>query len=143
MANYVQPEDLRQEIEKYQKTCKFHENGKIKKRGKVTPELGKMIQSIAEGLAKKPNWSGYTWKEDMISEAKLMILLYMHNYKPEKMKNPFSYLNKFCENAFKQYIHKQKNHSEIKQNLYDKKDILLEDAGDESLNYEVFANKNK
>ena len=143
---YINPEELKFELVEYKKTCDFAEDDKgkmkIKKRKQISRKLGQMIQEIAEGLSSKGNWSGYTWKEDMVSEAKLMVFLYMHNYK-EEYKNPFNYISKLCENAFIQFVQKNNKHSSTKQKLYDNKDILfdLEENNVDSINYELFADK--
>lgn len=143
--NYVDPNQLREELMKYKETCEFTEKRgslKIKKRGVISDKLAQMVQEIAEGLSSKGNWSGYTWREDMVSEAKLMVLLYMHNYK-EEYKNPFNYISKLCENAFIQFVQKSNKHSQTKQKLYDNKDVLFdsEDNNMDSINYELFADK--
>jgi hypothetical protein len=52
---YVSPEELSKELKKYKETCKYHSNGKIKERGKVSNRLGEIILNIVEGLARKGN----------------------------------------------------------------------------------------
>lgn len=58
---YVLNSDLIPEIIKFKDTCKYDDNGKyIKCSGVMSPELGKMIYLIADGMSKKSNFYGYT-----------------------------------------------------------------------------------
>jgi len=88
-----------------------------------------MIFEIAKNFASKGSYSGYTWKEDMISESVLTCLKYMHNFDPNKQKypNPFAYFTTIIYHSFLNYIKKQKKHSEIKDICYKKINLLEED----------------
>ena len=101
---YVKNSELMPHIYEYRET------------GKVSEELGSMILKIASNYANKGNFYGYTWKEDMVGEAVLTCIKYMHNFDPMKQKrpNPFAYFTTVIRNAFLNYIRKQKKHSEIK-----------------------------
>lgn len=96
-----------------------------------------MIFKIAKNYASKGNFSGYTWKEDMRSEAVLTCLKYMHNFDPNKQKypNPFAYFTTIIYHSFLNYIKKQKKHSEIKDICYKKIDLLSDDRNDDYNNY--------
>lgn len=37
----------------------------------MSDELGRMIIKIADGIARKPNFSGYTWINDMKAERNI------------------------------------------------------------------------
>lgn len=88
--------------------------------GKVSEELGAMILKIATNYANKGSFYGYTWKDDMVAEAVMTCLKYMHNFNPMKQKrpNPFAYLTTIIHNSFLNYIRKQKKHSKIKDICY-------------------------
>lgn len=87
-----------------------------KETGKVSEELGAMLLKIATNYANKGSFYGYTWKEDMVGEAILTCLKYLHNFDPMKQKrpNPFAYFTTVIHNSFLNYIRKQKKHSDIK-----------------------------
>ena len=87
---------------------------KFKEDGVASEELGQMLLAIATKLSTKGNFAGYTWRQDMISEAVLTCIKYLRNFKPEKSQNPFAYVTQICKNSFKAYIKKQKTHSLIK-----------------------------
>jgi DNA-directed RNA polymerase specialized sigma subunit len=63
---------------------------------------------IATHLAQKPNFSNYTFKEDMISDGIENCLQYIDNFDPEKSKNPFSYFTQIIWYAFIRRINKEK-----------------------------------
>ena len=135
---YVKNKDLLIEIIKYKKT------------GIISEELGEMIFKIAKNYATKGNFSGYTYIQDMISEAVLTCLKYMHNFNPNKYKypNPFAYFTTIIYHSFLNYIRKQKKHSEIKDICYKRIDLLEEDKYNDyylikAINYQVLRSLDK
>ena len=100
--------------------------------GIVSEELGKALLTIAENYANKGNFHGYTWKEDMVSEAVLTCIRYMHNFDPMRFSkpNPFAYFTSIIRNAFLNYIRRQKKHSAIKDWCYQNYDIMSENCDD-------------
>jgi len=80
----------------------------------ITPFIGDCFYKIAKKYSTRPNFSGYTYKEDMISEAVLVCLKYAHNFNPEKSNNAFAYFTQYCHNAFIQYISKENRFSDFK-----------------------------
>lgn len=101
---------------------------KYKESGKYSEGLGGMFMQVATNLSNKSNFIGYSWKDEMISEAVLTCIKYSKNFNPEKSKNAFAYITQICYNAFRNYIKKQKKHSTMKQQLYEKKDLVMEDV---------------
>jgi DNA-directed RNA polymerase specialized sigma24 family protein len=101
---YVKNSDLLPHIHEYRET------------GIVSEELGGYLYKIAFNYANKGSFYGYTWKEDMVSEAVLTCIKYMYNFNPmaQKRPNPFAYFTTIIHNAFLNYIRKQKKHSKIK-----------------------------
>jgi len=114
-----------------------------KKTGKISEELGGMFIQVASNLSKKGNFSGYTWKKDMVDDAVFTCVKYSKNFNEEKSTNAFAYITQICYNAFRNYIKKQKKHSNIKQHLYDRKDIIMSDSkyAYVSIDYTKFKNE--
>ena len=121
---YVRNADLLIEIANWQATKK------------MSNELGRMIQKIAEGLSRKPNWAGYTWIQDMRAEAVLTVIKYLYNFNIEKSKNPFAYISTIVTNSYIGYLNTAKKHSKIKQALFDAIVDELDDTGYTKPNYE-------
>lgn len=111
--NYVDNEKLLTEVKRYIDT------------GHKSEKLGEMIFLIATKYSEKGSFAGYSWKDDMISEAVLTCMKYMHNFDVEKKDaNPFAYFSKVIHNAFLNFIAKQKKHSNIKDICYKNMDSL-------------------
>lgn len=77
--NYVNNPDFLQALVAYKEACKEAEDS-----GDKTPQVpeyvGKCIMLISQRLATKPNFSGYTYKEEMISDGIENCLQYIHNF---------------------------------------------------------------
>jgi len=99
---------------------------KFKEDGVASEELGQMLIAIATKLSTKGNFSNYTWRQDMISEAVLTCIKYLKNFNPEKSQNPFAYITQICKNSFKAYIKGQNKHSVIKDSCYKYYEILVD-----------------
>jgi hypothetical protein len=54
--------------------------------------LGECFLKIATHLSYKPNFVNYMFREDMISDGIENCVQYIHNFDPEKSKNPFALL---------------------------------------------------
>lgn len=111
--HYVNNKHLYEQLVAYLALCKEAEKSGDEK-PKVPEYIGECIFEIAERRARKWNFTGYAFKEDMISEAALTCLKYMHNFDPEKTQNPFAYFSQIVFNAFKMKIKKEKKALYIK-----------------------------
>jgi hypothetical protein len=68
--------------------------------GEMTPGLAMSAKHIVTNYAKRPNFNGYTFIEDMIGDALLAITIAWHKFDPEKSENPFAYFTAVTHNAF-------------------------------------------
>ena len=82
-------------------------------RPKVSEYLGKAILDMANHLATKPNFSGYTWLSDMISDGYINCLAYMHNFDLEKT-NGHAYISMILWRSYVTRIKRENNNSKIK-----------------------------
>lgn len=111
--NYVNNADLLEALIEYQKKCKEAEDSGDEK--PIVPNyIGKCIYQIATRLATKPNFSGYSYKDDMISDGIENCLQYMHNFDAEKSQNPFAYFTQIIWYAFLRRIQKEKKQMYIR-----------------------------
>lgn len=111
--NYVNNPDLLQALIDYKDACKDAEDSGDKL-PQVPEYVGKCILLIAQRLATKPNFSGYSYKEEMISDGIENCLQYIHNFDPEKSSNPFAYFTQIIWYAFLRRIQKEKKQTYIK-----------------------------
>jgi hypothetical protein len=86
-TNYLSGEALRNEIA-------FSKN-----LGHVTNKLAKMFQLMIDRMSLKFSYKDPKDREDCKSEAMLRLLLYYHNYTPEKSKNAFAYMSQIIKNG--------------------------------------------
>jgi DNA-directed RNA polymerase specialized sigma subunit len=105
--NYVNNKDLLESLIQYKEACKEAEDSG-EEIPRVPDYIGECIFMIANRLATKPNFSGYSYKDDMISDGIENCLQYIHNFDPEKSKNPFAYFTQIIWYAFLRRIQKEK-----------------------------------
>lgn len=76
--------------------------------------IGECIFHIANRLAYKPNFINYTYRDDMISDGIENAVMAIHNFDPEKSKNPFAYFTQIIWFAFIRRIQKEKKQLYVK-----------------------------
>lgn len=62
--------------------------------------IGQCITYIATNLARSPKYSGYSYKDEMISDAIENAIAYIHCFDPNKSTNPFAYFTRATLCAF-------------------------------------------
>ena len=82
--------------------------------------IGECFLKIANHLSFKPNFVNYMFKEDMISDGIENCVQYIHNFNPEKSKNPFAYFTQIIHYAFLHRIQREKRQLEIKNKILEK-----------------------
>lgn len=114
------------------------ENGEPKPR--ITNYLGECFLKIATHLSYKPNFVNYMFKDDMICDGIENCVRYIHNFDPEKSKNPFSYFTQIIYFAFLRRISTEKKQLEIKNKILERTDFdEVFDANDlDSSNYSEY-----
>lgn len=130
-SNYILNADLLKEIVVYKET------------GIASELLGKMLLDIANHFSTKGNFSGYTWRKDMVGDAVLTCLKYIRSFNPEKSSNAFAYVTQIIKNSFVAHIKLQKRHLEIRDVCVEKYVDLMEDGkyynNINSIDYRVLA----
>ena len=101
----------------------------------VTDYIGSCFLKIANGLSYRPNFINYTYRQDMISDGIENCLQYIHNFDPEKSKNPFSYFTQIIYYAFIRRIQKEKKQSHVKHMMIEKQDYVpfVTNPGDDTI----------
>jgi DNA-directed RNA polymerase specialized sigma24 family protein len=111
--NYVNNKDLLAALIEHKEKCaEAEECGD--KNPQVPDYIGKCIMLIAQRLATRPNFSGYMYKDEMVSDGIENCLQYIHNFNPEKSQNPFAYFTQIIWYAFLRRISKEKKQMYIK-----------------------------
>ena len=99
--------------------------------------IGECFLKIANHLSFKPNFVNYMFKDDMICDGIENCVRYVHNFSPEKSKNPFAYFTQIIYYAFLRRIQHEKKQLEIKNKILEKTNFdEVFDANDlDSSNY--------
>lgn len=98
---------------------------------KVSDYIATSIIKIAEGLAHRPNFSGYTFKDDMIGDGIENCIAYIDNYK-RTATNPFAYFTQIIWYAFIRRINKEKKQTYIKYKSISNSEVFSVQDGDDS-----------
>ena len=117
--HYVNNRELLEALIVYRaKVAHAKENDLQKPR--ITNYLGECFLKIATHLSYKPNFVNYMFREDMISDGIENCVQYIHNFDPEKSRNPFAYFTQIIHYAFLRRIQKEKKQLEIKTKIIEK-----------------------
>ena len=112
--NYVSNEELFDEIVKYKKKVQSYKDRGWTKRPKMQDRLGEIIMLIANKLSNRPNFIGYTYKDEMVSDGIENVIKYVDKFDDIKYKNAFAYVTQILFFAFVRRISKEKEQAEIK-----------------------------
>jgi DNA-directed RNA polymerase specialized sigma subunit len=91
---------------------------------RVPDDIGKIFMSIANRLSYKSNFINYAFREDMISDGIENCIQYIHNFNPEKSKNPFAYFTQIIYYAFLRRIQKEKKQLYVKYKSLENSQIM-------------------
>ena len=117
--HYVNNKQLLEALIVYrEKVAHAKENDLPKPR--ITNYLGECFLKIATHLSYKPNFVNYMFRDDMISDGIENCVQYIHNFDPEKSRNPFAYFTQIIHYAFLRRIQREKRQLEIKNKILEK-----------------------
>lgn len=88
----------------------------------MTNNLVKMLTTLCDRYATRPQFSGYSYVEDMKGYAMYMIVRTWRAFNPEKGSNPFAFYTQCIKNSFIQYLNKESDERNLR-------DMLLLEAG--------------
>lgn len=111
--NYINNAEFLEAVKDYKKLClEAEDSGDDAPR--IPNYIGECIFKISTRLASRPNFSGYTYKDDMISDGLENAIQALGNFDPEKSSNPFAYFTQIIWYAFLRRIDKEKKQLYIK-----------------------------
>ena len=116
MTHYVNNKMLLECIEKYQK----QKNDAIQNNTtlpKIPEYFGEAIIQIATRFSRRSNFIGYSFRDEMISDAIEHALVAADKFDPNKSSNPFSYITTMVYYSFIRRIAKEKRQSYIRSKL--------------------------
>jgi len=98
----------------YECLVKYKKNKEINQNAKIPNYIGVCVLQICNRLSTKPNFSGYTFKDEMVADAIENCISAINGFNPEKSQNPFAYFTQIAWNAFLRRIHSEKKEVYIK-----------------------------
>lgn len=134
VKNYINNKTLYGAMIHYRNELKEAES--LEKEKPVVPKyIGESILLICNNLAKKPNFSGYTYKSDMISDGIMDCISAVDNFDPDRTNNPFAYFTQIAWNAFLRRIQREKKQTYIKHKNYENSFLLMDvfDEGNKTM----------
>jgi len=137
MANYINNKDFFDMIVEFQAKCKeAEENDKPIPR--IPEKIGLCFMMIAKKLSNKGNFVGYTYKDEMVSDALENCVVAIHSFNAEKSQNPFAYFTQIIWWAFLRRIEKEKRQTYVKYKSLE--NLMVENSlsdidGDEYVNF--------
>lgn len=135
--NYVNNKEF------YNELVKWRDEGY----GKIPDKIALAIMRICENLARSGRFAGYTWKQEMISDAILACIQFCRNFNPEKSQNPFAFYTQIAYNAFVARIKTEKEklstHLEYRQQLEVLYDIPTDEDDEGQSKWQAINSRNK
>lgn len=69
-------------------------------RPRISEYIGECILKLAQKVSNRPEFRGYTYKDEMEADAMMICVKYLDSFDPEKSKYPFGYFTRVVMNAF-------------------------------------------
>ena len=131
--HYIDKEQLTQDLIAYADLCREAENaGETKPR--VPESIGRDVYNICHRFSFSPSFINYVFREDMVMDAAENCLKYLHNFDPEKSRNPLSYFTQFAYFTFLQRIKREKKQYHTKAKYVQSNamhlDVMAQDGGE-------------
>lgn len=95
----------------------FHERRQSNPQERIPEEIGGYLIAMSERLASRHNFSGYTYKDEFISDGVLRAVEAFKSFDPAKSSNPFAYFTKVIYRTFIQRIKKEKTERQMRDEL--------------------------
>jgi hypothetical protein len=104
---------------------------------RIPDYIGDCFLKIAKRLSYRPNFSGYSWREDMELDAIENCVRAIMNFDPDVVTrtgklNAFSYFTQICFYAFLRRMQKEKKQQQIKEAMIDNLDMSAFATGSDS-----------
>lgn len=115
-----------QNKKRYKEVARSHWKGTIStgefcvEHGYMTDELANMCMKLTERYATRSNWRGYTYVDEMRSQALLQLSQISLQFDESKSQNPFAYYTAAITNSFTRVLNVEKRSQNIRDDLLEK-----------------------
>ena len=94
-----------------------------KDHGKITNKLALMYMKLCERYATRSNWRGYTYNDEMRSQALLQLSQIGLQFDESKSANPFAYYTAAITNSFTRVLNIEKRNQNIRDDILEMNDL--------------------
>jgi len=108
----LQNKKIREVVRSHSKNLSFSKN-----HGETTNHLGSLYYTLVEEYAKQPNWSGYSYLEEMKADAIVQLISWGLKFDESQTNNPFAYMTTTIYRSFINTLKREKKESGIKENI--------------------------
>ena len=88
-----------------------------KDHGRITNKLAMMYMKLCERYATRSNWRGYTYVDEMKSQALLQLSQIGLQFDESKSANPFAYYTMALQNSFTRVLNSEKRNQNIRDDI--------------------------
>jgi hypothetical protein len=88
-----------------------------KDHGSMTPKLALMFIKLCERYATRSNWRGYTYNDEMRSQALLQLSQIGLQFDESKSQNPFAYYTAAITNSFTRVLNIEKRNQNLRDDI--------------------------
>lgn len=102
---------------------KSHWKGSVEKghfcvdKGNITNNLARMFMKLCERYSMRSNWRGYTYVDEMRSQALLQLTMIGLQFDESKSQNPFAYYTAAITNSFTRVLNIEKRNQNIRDDI--------------------------
>ena len=92
--------------------------------GKITDNLARMFMKLCERYATRANWRGYTYNDEMQSQALMQLSQIGLQFDESKSENPFAYYTAAITNSFTRILNIEKKNQTIRDDLLEQHHMM-------------------
>jgi hypothetical protein len=100
-------------------------NGEFKfDHGKITNKLALMFMKLCERYGTRSNWRGYTYNDEMQSQALMQLSQIGLQFDESKSENPFAYYTAAITNSFTRILNLEKKNQNIRDDIMEMNNLM-------------------
>ena len=113
--------------------------------GKITNSLAMMFMKLCERYGTRANWRGYTYNDEMQSQALMQLSQIGLQFDESKSENPFAYYTAAITNSFTRILNIEKKNQSIRDDLLEMNNMMpsYTRQGENDRNTVAYKNKMK
>ncbi len=92
--------------------------------GKITEKLAKMYMKLCERYGTRSNWRGYTYNDEMQSQALMQLSQIGLQFDESKSENPFAYYTAAITNSFTRILNIEKKNQNIRDDIMEQNNMM-------------------